>query len=388
MTRHDAERKRKILDYIAAMIRAQRGSAVRARDREGSRPRLHVRRPPPPAGSRGGGLPRARRGPVADDPPDPEGRPPAGPVGRAHAAVACAVEAHVLPVIGEIAAGGPIEAYASADEYRAIPDLLAASGDAYLLRVRGDSMIDALIADGDYVVIRPQQTARNGDIVVAQVEENAVTLKRFFKEEGRVRLQPANQQYPPHVLRRRPDPGQAHRGHPPPRLTGRSVAVHSPSTGSADDPRPIVDAAHTTRGQPPRARRRRGAPCPRSANPQPAGVAVSIDRLPPQSLEAEQSVLGALLIDRDAIIEVADVLRPGRLLPPGQRHHLRRDDRPVGAPRADRHRHGRRGPGARGATWRRSAARPTCHRSPSRRRRPSSRPSTPASSSARRSCAT
>jgi repressor LexA len=107
------------------------------------------------------------------------------------------VESHLLPVIGEIAAGGPIEAYASADEYRAIPDLLAPSGDAYLLRVRGDSMIEALIADGDYVVIRPQQTARNGDIVVAQVEENAVTLKRFFREDGRIRLQPANPQYPP-----------------------------------------------------------------------------------------------------------------------------------------------------------------------------------------------
>ncbi len=75
--------------------------------------------------------------------------------------------------------------------------MLAPSGDAYLLRVRGDSMIEALIADGDYVVIRPQQTARNGDIVVAQVEENAVTLKRFFKEDGRVRLQPANPAYPP-----------------------------------------------------------------------------------------------------------------------------------------------------------------------------------------------
>jgi repressor LexA len=107
------------------------------------------------------------------------------------------VEAHVLPVIGEIAAGGPIEAYQSADEYQAIPDHLAPSGDAYLLRVRGDSMIEALIADGDYVVIRPQETARNGDIVVARVDANEVTLKRFFKEDGRIRLQPANPLYPP-----------------------------------------------------------------------------------------------------------------------------------------------------------------------------------------------
>jgi repressor LexA len=79
----------------------------------------------------------------------------------------------------------------------AVPDLLAPSGDAYVLRVRGDSMIDAHIQDGDFVLIRPQQTARDGDIVVAQVEENSVTLKQFFKEAGRIRLQPANSEYPP-----------------------------------------------------------------------------------------------------------------------------------------------------------------------------------------------
>ena len=108
-----------------------------------------------------------------------------------------ATEAHLLPIIGEIAAGGPIEAYQRADETMAVPEMLAPSGDAYVLRVRGDSMIEAHIADGDFVVIRPQSTARNGDIVVAQVEENAVTLKRFFKESGRIRLQPANQDYAP-----------------------------------------------------------------------------------------------------------------------------------------------------------------------------------------------
>jgi repressor LexA len=103
----------------------------------------------------------------------------------------------MLPVIGEIAAGGPIEAYQDTTETLSVPEALAASSDAYVLKVRGDSMIDAHITDGDFVVIRPQQTARNGDIVVAQVEENAVTLKRFFKEKNRVRLQPANEQYPP-----------------------------------------------------------------------------------------------------------------------------------------------------------------------------------------------
>jgi repressor LexA len=106
-------------------------------------------------------------------------------------------ETHLLPIVGEIAAGGPIEAYQDASETLSVPDVLAPSGDAYVLKVRGDSMVDAHITDGDFVVIRPQQTARNGDIVVAQVEENAVTLKQFFMEKGRVRLQPANEQYPP-----------------------------------------------------------------------------------------------------------------------------------------------------------------------------------------------
>jgi repressor LexA len=106
-------------------------------------------------------------------------------------------EGRTLSIIGEIAAGGPIEAYQDSSETLAVPDAVAANGDAYVLRVRGDSMIGAHITDGDFVVIRPQQTARDGDIVVAQVEENAVTLKRFFKEKNRIRLQPANDQYPP-----------------------------------------------------------------------------------------------------------------------------------------------------------------------------------------------
>ncbi len=104
---------------------------------------------------------------------------------------------HFLPVVGEIAAGGPIEAYQEVGETLAVPDMLAPSGDAYVLRVRGDSMIGAHIQDGDFVVIRPQQTARDGDIVVAQVEENSVTLKQFYRETGRVRLQPANDLYTP-----------------------------------------------------------------------------------------------------------------------------------------------------------------------------------------------
>jgi repressor LexA len=102
-----------------------------------------------------------------------------------------------FPIIGEIAAGGPIEAYQDAGEMVSVPDIINTSAETYLLRVRGDSMVDAHIVDGDLVVIRQQQTARDGDIVVAQVEENAVTLKRFFKERDRVRLQPANPLYEP-----------------------------------------------------------------------------------------------------------------------------------------------------------------------------------------------
>ena len=106
-------------------------------------------------------------------------------------------DARAIPVIGEIAAGGPIEAYQETAETVSVPDMINTSSDTYVLRVRGDSMVDAHIMDGDLVVIREQQTARDGDIVVAQVEENAVTLKRFFKERDRVRLQPANEQYEP-----------------------------------------------------------------------------------------------------------------------------------------------------------------------------------------------
>ena len=101
-----------------------------------------------------------------------------------------------LDVVGQIAAGGPIEAYEERSERLAVPEMLS-TPDSYLLKIRGDSMIDAHIADGDYVVIKPTSVAGDGDIVVAQVEENAVTLKQLFREHGRIRLQPANKAYKP-----------------------------------------------------------------------------------------------------------------------------------------------------------------------------------------------
>ncbi len=96
------------------------------------------------------------------------------------------------PIIGEIAAGQPIYAYEERDETLAIPSEWARNDDTFVLRVRGKSMIEDLIDDGDYVVIQPQHTARDGDIVVALLEDNTATLKRFYRERDRVRLQPAN----------------------------------------------------------------------------------------------------------------------------------------------------------------------------------------------------
>jgi len=100
-------------------------------------------------------------------------------------------------VMGEIAAGQPIEAYADAAETLEVPRSMEAREDSYVLRVRGKSMIDALIDDGDFVIVQPQATAKDGDIVVALLEDNGVTLKRYFREKDRIRLQPANAEMEP-----------------------------------------------------------------------------------------------------------------------------------------------------------------------------------------------
>jgi len=196
VTKHDAARKQRIIDYIAATLRA-RGYPPSVREiasavglASTSAVHHHLS-----ALERDGYLERGATQSRALR---------LTPHAAIHQGLAAELvpgmqrdDVHMLPIIGEIAAGGPIEAYRDASESVSVPDLLAPGGDAYVLRVRGDSMVDAHIADGDYVVIRPQETARDGDIVVAQVEENAVTLKRFFKEKNRVRLQPANADYAP-----------------------------------------------------------------------------------------------------------------------------------------------------------------------------------------------
>ncbi|MBL8842442.1 MAG: repressor LexA [Planctomycetes bacterium] len=94
-------------------------------------------------------------------------------------------------IAGTIAAGAPIEAVADSYESRVFPADMVPR-DAFALRVRGSSMIDDHICDGDLVVVRPQQQVRDGEIAVALLDDGSATLKRVFREQGRVRLQPAN----------------------------------------------------------------------------------------------------------------------------------------------------------------------------------------------------
>jgi repressor LexA len=100
-----------------------------------------------------------------------------------------------LPLVGDIAAGGPLLADENVEEYVDLPERLCGPAD-FLLRVKGDSMIDAGILDGDLVVVRRQNTATNGEIVVALAGEDETadeaTVKRYFRENGRIRLQPEN----------------------------------------------------------------------------------------------------------------------------------------------------------------------------------------------------
>jgi repressor LexA len=96
-----------------------------------------------------------------------------------------------LPLIGQVAAGTPVLAEENIEEYVPVPGLAGGDEGEYVLRVRGESMKDAGILPGDYVVVRPQDTAIDGEIIVALVGEEA-TVKRFFRESDHIRLQPEN----------------------------------------------------------------------------------------------------------------------------------------------------------------------------------------------------
>ena len=108
------------------------------------------------------------------------------------------ISAVELPLLGNVAAGVPIEAIEEQETVVVPEDMLRRSGHNYVLRVQGDSMIEEQIRDGDYVVVNSRQTAENGEMVVALVDREAATVKKFYRESAdRVRLQPANPQMQP-----------------------------------------------------------------------------------------------------------------------------------------------------------------------------------------------
>jgi repressor LexA len=97
-----------------------------------------------------------------------------------------------LPILGLIAAGSPIETLAGHTDTLEVPPFMVGSKNSYVLQVKGQSMIDDGIHDGDYVVVQEKDVPSNGDVVVALVNNSEATLKRYYKEARRIRLQPAN----------------------------------------------------------------------------------------------------------------------------------------------------------------------------------------------------
>ncbi len=119
-----------------------------------------------------------------------------------------AARVRVLPLVGQVAAGGPLLAEQNVEDHLAVPEPLSSgSGEEFLLRIRGESMIEAGIMPDDYIVVRRQQTAKNGDIVVALAGDDEATdeatVKRFFRDGSQIRLQPENRTmeplFPDHV---------------------------------------------------------------------------------------------------------------------------------------------------------------------------------------------
>lgn len=105
-------------------------------------------------------------------------------------------DSYEIPLLGAVAAGQPIEAILSHDTV-AVPRDMIGQGRTFALRVRGDSMIDENIQDGDTIIISAQQTAQNGQVVVALIDGNYATVKKFYREPDFIRLEPANPQFKP-----------------------------------------------------------------------------------------------------------------------------------------------------------------------------------------------
>ena len=127
-------------------------------------------------------------------------------LGRAHRSLQLVnlrtgIGTKLIPLVGRVAAGAPVLAIENVEGYLDLGEAVAGdAGDRFALQVKGSSMIEAGILDGDYIVVRLQQTAENGDIVVALIGDEA-TVKFFYREEDRVRLQPANSSMEPIYLK-------------------------------------------------------------------------------------------------------------------------------------------------------------------------------------------
>jgi repressor LexA len=117
-------------------------------------------------------------------------------VGNAVDSVRSIVRSDDLPLVGSVAAGQPVLAEENIEDYVSVPEAAGGGDGEYLLRIRGDSMKNAGILEGDLVVVRPQDTAQEGEIVVALLGEEA-TVKRFFREADHIRLQPENETMEP-----------------------------------------------------------------------------------------------------------------------------------------------------------------------------------------------
>ena len=219
MTKHDAERKVRILDFIAATLRARGyppsvreiAQAVGLASTSAVHHHLQILERDGYL-ERGAAQSRAiRLTPTA-----------AIHLGLSSELVpqATTPDSFIVPIIGEIAAGGPIEAYQDASESMSVPDMLAPSGDAYVLRVRGDSMIEAHIADGDFVLIRPQRRHRGRP--GGRERRHAQALLQGEGQDPPATRQP---RLPSPVLRRRANPGKAHRGHSQAGLTAGYTAT-------------------------------------------------------------------------------------------------------------------------------------------------------------------
>ena len=190
--------------------RAARLSAEHPRDLRVCRAGLHLERRPPAGDARAQGLPAPRPEPPARRrrprrrqerrSGTATGRGPKAPAARralaVHPDAPRGDTAVFVPVVGRIAAGGPILAEQVIEDVFPLPKSLVGEGTLFLLRVVGDSMVDAAIADGDWVVVRQQPTADNGDIVAAMIDGEA-TVKTLQRRDGHVWLLPHNAAYSP-----------------------------------------------------------------------------------------------------------------------------------------------------------------------------------------------